>query len=71
MVDEKYNRTVIEMKTVKDQLIEEQERLVKIESIKKSLEMEVHNLQVRIEEVEANALAGGRRVISKLEARVR
>ncbi|PRD36533.1 UNVERIFIED_CONTAM: Paramyosin [Trichonephila clavipes] len=71
VVDERFNRTVIELKTVKDQLTEEQERLVKIESIKKSLELEVHNLQVRIEEVEANALAGGRRVISKLEARVR
>ncbi|XP_035220148.1 paramyosin-like [Stegodyphus dumicola] len=71
VVDEKYNRTVIELKTVKDQLTEEQERCVKIESIKKSLEMEVHNLQVRIEEVEANALAGGRRVISKLEARIK
>ncbi|CAL1275352.1 unnamed protein product [Larinioides sclopetarius] len=71
VVDEKYNRTIIELKTIKDQLTEEQERCVKIESIKKSLEMEVHNLQVRIEEVEANALAGGRRVISKLEARIR
>ncbi|GFS52802.1 paramyosin [Nephila pilipes] len=71
VVDERYNRTIIELKTVKDQMIEEQERLVKIESIKKSLEMEVHNLQVRIEEVEANALAGGRRVISKLEARIK
>ncbi|KAF8774698.1 Paramyosin like protein [Argiope bruennichi] len=71
VVDEKYNRTIIELKTIKDQLTEEQERCVKIESIKKSLEMEVHNLQVRIEEVEANALAGGRRVISKLEARIK
>lgn len=70
-VDEKYNRTIIELKSTKDLLVEEQERIVKIESIKKSLEMEVHNLQVRIEEVEANALAGGRRVISKLEARIK
>lgn len=52
-------------------MIEEQERLIKIESIKKSLEVEVRTLQVRIEEVEANALAGGKRVIAKLETRVR
>ncbi|XP_054714949.1 paramyosin-like [Uloborus diversus] len=71
VVDERFQRTVIELKTTKDQLTEEQERCVKIESIKKSLEMEVHSLQVRIEEVEANALAGGRRVISKLEARIK
>lgn len=69
--DERYNRTIVELKSVKDLMIEEQERIVKIESIKKSLEVEVRNLQIRIEEVETNALAGGRRVVSKLEARIR
>lgn len=64
-------KTQIELKSVKDTLIEESERCIKIESIKKSLEIEVKNLQVRLEEVEANALAGGKRVISKLEARIR
>lgn len=49
---------------------EEQERIIKIETIKKSLEIEVKNLSVRLEEVEANAIVGGKRVISKLEARV-
>lgn len=61
----------IELKSTKDILIEEQERIVKLETIKKSLEVEVRNLQVRIEEVEANALAGGKRVIAKLESRIR
>ncbi|CAL1296432.1 unnamed protein product [Larinioides sclopetarius] len=69
--DERYNRIVVEMKSTKDLLIEEQERVLKMESIKKSLEQEVRTLQVRIEEVETNALAGGRRVVSKLEARIR
>jgi chromosome segregation ATPase len=54
-----------------DILHEEQERIVKIESIKKSLEIEVKNLSVRLEEVEANALVNGKRIISKLEARLR
>lgn len=71
IADERSNRAIIELKTTKDVLIEEQERLIKIESIKKSLEIEVHNLQVRIEEVETNALAGGKRVIAKLESRIR
>lgn len=52
-------------------MIEEQERLVKLETVKKSLEQEVRTLHVRIEEVEANALAGGKRVIAKLESRIR
>ncbi|GIX77020.1 paramyosin, long form [Caerostris extrusa] len=69
--DERYNRVIVELKSTKDILIEEQERSIKMESIKKSLEVEVRNLQIRIEEVETNALAGGRRVVSKLEARIR
>jgi len=59
-----------ELKHTVEILHEEQERVVKIEAIKKSLEIEVKNLSVRLEEVEANAIVGGRRIISKLEARI-
>lgn len=34
------------------------------------MEIEVKNLSVRLEEVEANAIVGGKRIISKLEARI-
>ena len=61
----------IEVKSTRDLLIEEQERVVKLDTIKKSLENEVRTLHIRIEEVEANALAGGKRVIAKLESRIR
>jgi hypothetical protein len=60
----------VELKHTVEILHEEQERIVKIEAIKKSLEIEVKNLSVRLEEVEANAIVGGKRIISKLEARV-
>lgn len=58
------------MKHTVEILHEEQERVIKIEAIKKSLEIEVKNISVRLEEVEANAIVGGKRIISKLEARV-
>lgn len=60
----------MELKRTVEILHEEQERYVKIESIKKSLEVEVKNLNIRIENVEANSLANTKRMISKLEARV-
>lgn len=69
--DERYQRVQTELKHTVEILHEEQERIVKIEAIKKSLEIEVKNLSVRLEEVEANAIVGGKRIISKLEARVR
>ncbi|RLU25792.1 hypothetical protein DMN91_001951 [Ooceraea biroi] len=69
--DERYQRVQTELKHTVEILHEEQERIVKIEAIKKSLEIEVKNLSVRLEEVEANAIVGGKRIISKLEARMR
>lgn len=60
----------IELKHTIEVLHEEQERVIKIETIKKSLEIEVKNISVRLEEVEANAIVGGKRIIGKLEARV-
>lgn len=69
--DERYQKVQIELKHTIEMLHEEQERIVKIEAIKKSLEVEVKNLSVRLEEVEANAVVGSKRIISKLEARLR
>jgi len=71
LCDERVQRLTVELKSTKDILTEEQERYIKIDSIKKALEAEVKNLQVRLEEVEANAIAGGKRVIAKLESRIR
>ncbi|XP_053642014.1 paramyosin, long form isoform X1 [Cherax quadricarinatus] len=68
--EERLSKTTIELKRTIELLHEEQERYVKIESIKKSLEVEVKNLTIRIENVEANALASTKRMVSKLEARV-
>uniref|UniRef100_A0A1B0AE39 Myosin tail domain-containing protein n=1 Tax=Glossina pallidipes TaxID=7398 RepID=A0A1B0AE39_GLOPL len=69
--DERYQKVSVELKHTIEQIHEEQERIVKLETIKKSLEVEVKNLSVRLEEVELNAVAGSKRIISKLEARVR
>lgn len=69
--DERYQKVQIELKHSVEMLHEEQERIVKIEAIKKSLEVEVKNLSIRLEEVETNAVVGSKRIISKLEARLR
>ncbi|XP_030081544.1 paramyosin, long form isoform X1 [Drosophila hydei] len=69
--DERYQKVQIDLKQVVEQVHEEQERIVKLETIKKSLEVEVKNLSIRLEEVELNAVAGSKRIISKLEARIR
>nr|CAG4646600.1 EOG090X0ECA [Macrothrix elegans] len=71
LADDRAQKAQAELKHTVDILHEEQERIVKIESIKKALEIEIKNLTIRLEEVETNALVSSKRIISKLEARVR
>jgi ribosomal protein S3 len=71
LADDRAQRAQGELKRTMDVLHEEQERIVNIESIKKALEVEIKNLTIRLEEVETNALVSSKRIISKLEARVK
>lgn len=41
-----------------------------VEKLRKALEQQIVDLQVRIEQAEASALKGGKRVVQKLEQRV-
>ena len=43
---------------------------VKVEKIRKSLEIQIKDLQLRLVTAEENALKGGKRIIQKLEQRV-
>ena len=71
MADDRAQKCQVELKHTVDVLHEEQERVVKIESIKKALEIEIKNLTIRLEEVETNAMVTSKRIITKLEARVK
>merc|ERR1711970_1229288 len=70
LADERLMKATAEIKRVTEALHEEQERCIKIESIKKSLEVEIKNVTVRLENVEANSLVSVKRMVSKLECRV-
>merc|ERR1711900_121864 len=54
-----------------DELRQEQDHGLSIEKMRKSLESQVKELQVRLDESEAAALKGGKKMIQKLEGRVR
>jgi len=70
LADERLMKSTTEVKRITEILHEESERCIKIESVRKSLEVEVKNLTIRLENVEANALVSTKRMVSKLEARV-
>jgi TolA-binding protein len=54
-----------------EELRQEQEHTIQVERLRKGLEQQIRDLQTRLDEAEGNALKGGKRVIAKLEQRVR
>jgi len=53
-----------------EELRQEQEHAIQVERLRKGLEQQIKDLQTRLDEAEANALKGGKRIIIKLEQRV-
>merc|ERR1711887_206039 len=54
-----------------EELRREQEHAIHVDRLRKQLEVTVAELQGRLDEAEAAALKGGKRIIAKLETRVR
>lgn len=50
---------------------QEQEHSLNNDRIKKGLEQQLKDMQIRLDEAEAAALKGGKKIISKLEQRIR
>merc|ERR1711974_479049 len=59
------------MGNLAEELRREQEHAVHVDRLRKQLEVTVKDLQARLDEAKAAALKGGKRIIAKLEARVR
>ena len=63
--------SVVDAARLADELRQEQEHAVQVERLRKGLEQQIKDLQTRLDEAEANAIKGGKRIIAKLEQRVR
>jgi chromosome segregation ATPase len=68
--DDRANKALKDAATALEQLEEEREHAAKIDGMRRALEEQVMQLQVQIQDAEASAVLGGKRVISKLETRV-
>jgi chromosome segregation ATPase len=54
-----------------EELRQEQEHSQHVDRLRKGLELQLKEMQVRLDEAEAAALKGGKRIIAKLEERIR
>ncbi|XP_029155886.1 myosin heavy chain, muscle isoform X23 [Nylanderia fulva] len=69
--EEKAKKAMVDAARLADELRAEQDHAQTQEKLRKALETQIKELQVRLDEAEANALKGGKKAIQKLEQRVR
>lgn len=69
--EEKAKKAMVDAARLADELRAEQDHAQTQEKLRKALEQQIKDLQVRLDEAESNALKGGKKAIQKLEQRVR
>ncbi|KAF4519750.1 hypothetical protein B566_EDAN010343 [Ephemera danica] len=69
--EEKAKKAMVDAARLADELRAEQDHAQTQEKLRKALEIQIKELQVRLDEAEASALKGGKKAIQKLEQRVR
>lgn len=69
--EEKSKKAMGDAARLAEELRQEQEHAMNVEKNRKALEMQVKELQIRLDEAENAALKGGKRIIQKLEERAR
>ena len=69
--EESAKRAMTDAARIAEELRHEQEHGAQIEKLRRTLEGQVKELQARLDEAEASALKGGKKIIQKLEQRVR
>ncbi|XP_076329205.1 myosin heavy chain, muscle-like [Tachypleus tridentatus] len=69
--EEKAKKAMVDAARLADELRAEQEHGQQQEKMRKTLEVQMKDLQVRLDEAEAAALKGGKKIIQKLEQKVR
>lgn len=69
--EEKAKKAMVDAARLADELRAEQEHANQQEKARKALEQQIKDLQVRLDEAEAAALKGGKKIIAKLEQKVR
>ena len=68
--EEKAKKAMVDAARLADELRSEQEHALQQEKMRKAIEQQMKDLQARLDEAEAAALKGGKKIIQKLEQKV-
>merc|ERR1712002_955229 len=69
--DERAKKAVADAGRMAEELRQEQQHVISIERVKKTLEAQIHELTIKLEEAEAYALKGGRKALAAMQARMK
>ncbi|KJH43074.1 myosin head [Dictyocaulus viviparus] len=69
--DEMGKKAAADAARLAEELRQEQEHSMHVERIRKGLEVQIKEMQIRLDEAEAAALKGGKKIIAQLEQRIR
>nr|XP_009857904.2 myosin-16 [Ciona intestinalis] len=69
--DERAKKATSDAARMSEELRSEQQHILSIERVKKTLEVQVHEMSIKLDEAEAYALKGGRKALAQLQARLK
>jgi len=69
--EEKSKKAMADAARLADELRQEQEHAMHVDRSRKTLELQIKELQVRLDEAEGAAVKGGKKMIQKMEERAR
>merc|ERR1712183_135192 len=69
--DERAKKAVADAGRMSEELRQEQQHLISVERVKKTLEAQIHELTIKREEAEADALKGGRKALAAVQSRMK
>merc|ERR1712038_1077591 len=69
--DERAKKAVADAGRMSEELRQEQQHLISMERVKKTLEAQIHELTIKLEEAEAYALKGGRKALAAMQGRMK
>jgi hypothetical protein len=70
-MEDRARKAMLDAAKIADELRAEQEHAQRIELDRKDLEQRVHDIQIQLDEAEQNALKWGRKMMAKLESRIK
>merc|ERR1739838_866127 len=69
--DERAKKAFADAGRMSEELRQEQQHFISVERVKKTLESQIHELTIKLEEAEAYALKGGRKALAAVQARMK